>query len=421
MPIYLPSRSWPTTPPAGYRIDPTHPLARGLVAYWLMDEPGGIRRDATGRGNDLTPVGASVPGSAVGPLGRQARLTGNHGFSLADNSQWAPGSFTAMVDVSAQLSGNNWYCIAAKGDEGSHRQWMLWHAYNGGKRDFTFDISADGATRASRMSTTFTPVSGSRYVVLAWYDAVAGTASVQVSGGAVQSAASTAGLADSAYPLTIGSRASTDYWLIGTLGPGAYWRRVLTPAERAQLYTDPFAFFAPRRSGLWVVEWQAPEDGATHEGTASLTALASVSAAGNRVAFGASELSASADLAAQGTRLTVGEATLAAQLAVDGSGVRVAIGAALVSAQAMLTAVGMRVAIGQAAVSAQATIEAVGVRVVEGVASLAATLTVRGSDVVLTPARVLLARARSLDLAARARSTALAARARSLTIRTVRR
>ena len=79
---YSGKKGWITKPKPGVRIDPLHPLSRGLVACWLFNEgAGSVLHDISGNKNDGTLTSMDPPTDWVGsPHGGALAFDGNNDY-----------------------------------------------------------------------------------------------------------------------------------------------------------------------------------------------------------------------------------------------------------------------------------------------------------------------------------------------------
>jgi hypothetical protein len=237
-----------TKPPAGIALDRAHRLARGLVGCWPIYGGPGQVVDLIG-GNHLA-AAAAAPTSDIGKHGGAALH-----FTSASNqfASRASNPMLEMGDISFTWSVWTWFdsltsyrMLIAKDSNATPGRDMALFFDGLPPNHFVFNVFKPtdvGVTVESLVS----PVVGRWYHVLAWHDADADTANIQVDGGTVVTVATGGSLqAPSAAPLYLGgdSKFPTSLMLDGKLSNIMFWKRVLPPGERDQLYAQPYAMFA---------------------------------------------------------------------------------------------------------------------------------------------------------------------------------
>ena len=216
---------------------PPSPLLTNLVSYWKLDEASGTRSDAHGT-NHLTPINA--PGSAAGQIGTAVNLA-------AASVQYL--SHVSNSDL--QLGDRDWTIqLWAYANAGGNQSFL---AKDGVSREYHLDVST-GAIRLYWVNGGVPIVSAPLYgvaqwgLILAWYDATANTLNLQINNGGVVT------VSDGGNPpptgaaeFRIGHSDAGGIPFDGKIDEVAIWHRVLTPAERTELYnagagkTYPFA------------------------------------------------------------------------------------------------------------------------------------------------------------------------------------
>lgn len=231
IPVYVVSGSLNPTPPSS--------LLTSIAAYWALEEASGTRVDATGRGNDLSPV--NTPGNAAGKVGNgYAGVFANSTYlSLADSADLSMGdidfTIACWVKFSEPVATTSGF-ITKWNDSANNREWFL------GKFSsrFQFGISSNGTLETFRQATTFgAPLQNTWYFIVAWHDSVANTINIQVNDGVVDSTAYALGGRDGTAAFRLGAYRDTAFnFLTGTIDEPGVWKRVLTVAERTALYNS---------------------------------------------------------------------------------------------------------------------------------------------------------------------------------------
>ena len=251
-------------------------LETGLVSYWRLDEEAGIRADAHGKnhlsvGNTLTQV--------AGKLGKAARFKKASGEYLfvTDAPTLATGDIDFTISAWVNLDGGrDEMYIASRGSDALGWEWFL--IYDASLDFFSFIITTPGAlNKGNADALAFTDSFGKAQIgawnfVVAWHDSAKETVNIQVNNGLVDSLHKsqvnqpdldqpTAGTG----PFNLGAFDGPGGFLNGRLDTAAFWKRVLTSAERAALYNNGAGLdFLLPSSDFWVQtpdgiqDWQKP-------------------------------------------------------------------------------------------------------------------------------------------------------------------
>jgi hypothetical protein len=210
-------------------------LHDNLVAFYKMDEPAGMRLDSYGS-NHLTDNNTVT--QAVGKVGAAAQFTAANSeyLSAADSAALSTGDvdFTFCVWVYADSFGST-RIILAKSNGATSGEFFL--GYNSAANRFRFAIE-NGATFVTVDANVLgAPSTATWYFIVAWYDTTANTVNIQVNNGTANSAATGATVpADTAVAFTVGSTSVPDLYWDGRVDGLGFWKRVLTAAERTELY-----------------------------------------------------------------------------------------------------------------------------------------------------------------------------------------
>jgi hypothetical protein len=265
-------------PPLGSQINWSHPLSKGLVGCWLMNEGSGDRiYDLSGKGNNGSLVGANTlwnPGYINAPGNGGHYIT----FGYKPSFVFGASDFTIsikMVKNAASTTYSNAFFIC-RGSSGA----------DSNTNSFRWLLSNDGNDEKSVFQIRFT---GASVAVVGPSDLVIGriyTLTVMRSGdnlfhftdgvldGTVSGATGTI-TGTGNYPLNIGAYATTT---TGSSSANAkvyhlsIYNRALSPQEVSQLYQSPYAMF--ERRPVWM-DWTQ-----TETGISILTALSATATPG---------------------------------------------------------------------------------------------------------------------------------------------
>ena len=231
-------------PPLGARLDPEHPLSRGLVFRWLLNE---------GVGNRAGSVGPNkISGGITNPLWRSGGL-GFDGVSTHCVAQGAGGVLVGDHTVHMRLR----FEVA----EGNTRQRCLlsnrYDAWHGTiifiHRPSNWAITWDTPSRANwyRWNTGYVPPN-KQEVVTTFRSKMGTVRSLYVNGQFYAGTSSIPANPASGLPdvfIGFDPNPSYDgYYYPGTMWDVAIWRRALSADEIAWLYAEPYAGLLPPTS-----------------------------------------------------------------------------------------------------------------------------------------------------------------------------
>lgn len=227
-------------------------LTTDLISYWKLDEASGNALDVHGS-NELTD--ANTVGAATGKIngGRDFETGNNERFTHASNaglqagnSSWTFAGWIKFESLAARQA------IVAKNDGSTaagSEYYLLWYEV---PSRMTV-ISYSGSTTVLVSDTTALST-GTWYFVVAWKDHGANTLNIQVNNNTPTSGSITGGNA-TATGFELGS-ANAAVYLDGVADEWGFWKRVLTPQERTDLYNsgsglsyDDFDSGAPANTG----------------------------------------------------------------------------------------------------------------------------------------------------------------------------
>jgi hypothetical protein len=205
------------------------PLLTDLVAYWKLDETSGTRFDSAGI-NNLADNGGV--GSTIGIQGNAASFAGSVGqyLSIASNS-----------DVSAGAGSKTWALWVKPNTVAPSFQGLLGKDANP-PREYEILMQDDDLRidwfSPTRQNITIPNVftAGSWHLVLFWYDSSDGSVNASINNGTVTTLGRATGNTEKPTPLTVGYRLEGPLTYDGLIDEIGIWGRVLTPAERTQIY-----------------------------------------------------------------------------------------------------------------------------------------------------------------------------------------
>lgn len=225
-------------------------LLDNLEGYWRLEESSGTRYDQSKNGNHMT--ANNSPGQTVGKVGNCATLTSasSQFMSAPSNSSIQVGDipFTISCWVKASTLGSDRTIISKYDNNNNKREWSLGYLFSNLR--FRFIVSSDGGsvnTSSVLADALGAPSVGVWYFVVAWHDPDANTVNIQVNNGTANSASWSSGVFSSTSPLQAGCIGSTQiqFW-DGSIDEIGFWKRILTTAEKTELYNSGSGVSFPR-------------------------------------------------------------------------------------------------------------------------------------------------------------------------------
>lgn len=231
-------------PPAGARLRHAHPLARGLVGAWLLNEGGGtFVRDYSPHSNHGTIGGATLPTWTSTPYGAALSFGGTAGFvncgsggSLDTLVRW---SAYARVRVGGAGEGFRGRVFDKTGGSG-FRQLISGDATD---RDFDIMVERSGSTTIARRSTSWVANEWRQIVCTFNGDTNAYTFHLPNLTPAVGTAGSGAVVTDDTGNFYIGNNSGESNTFNGLIAELFHWNRVLSGDEAYALLRNPYELF----------------------------------------------------------------------------------------------------------------------------------------------------------------------------------
>jgi RHS repeat-associated protein len=214
-----------------------NPGTNGLISWWTMNEMGETRNDSHGT-NHLSDN--NTIGAALGKQGGAASFVAStpaEFLSIEDNPNISTGNIDFTISANVYLTSTaSTAVLVNKGDKVNMniREYTLYFDQSTSKIGFRV---GNGTTSAYILSTS-TVTSGQWYTVTAWHNAASDSINLQINEGSVSSGSYTGGGSDNTYPLTIGAFSDGTYGFTGLIDEVAFYKRVLTSAERTWLYNN---------------------------------------------------------------------------------------------------------------------------------------------------------------------------------------
>jgi len=244
--------SYNMKPPISARLIRGHPLAKGLVACWLLNEgSGGQVFDLSGNGNHGT-FSTTPPTWVSGKFGSASNFPANAGangqwVSLGSNWDIQPFTYVVWVKVTAFHDTDNYIIGIA-----SERSRIA----------ISSSTSINGRVYAGGWKT----ITGS-YVEGEWFQtalsvpASGGTVRFYVNGAETGTPAVVGAMVYNGGVLRLGARVAADdeHKLNGLIDHAMIYNRALSASEIALLYREPFCMFDHPMDSLFAIGAAPPE------------------------------------------------------------------------------------------------------------------------------------------------------------------
>lgn len=219
----------------GLLLDRAHPLSRGLVAWYPINEGAGrLAADATG----INP-GTHIADPAW--TGAGGRLTG-HALTLNGSSQYISVPHSSSISLTADMSmvcwlkvsAWNWHMLFTKTNSGTAGPFM---AYVNQVRG-TIEFHRGNGTLSSYVEST-TPITVNRWECVA--ATMRGTTVTHYLNGARNGTGTlSTTIGDSGNAMRLGNRPD-GFWLSGQMANWRLYNRALSDDEVSHLYANPMA------------------------------------------------------------------------------------------------------------------------------------------------------------------------------------
>lgn len=224
----------------GWSMPVPFSLMNNLESWWTMDEfstgAGAVARDDSHGTNNLTDNNTTPSGAGRVNLGADFELANTEFLNHVDNASLSTGDidFTIACWVKAESLAANAHIMNKWGLAGNNEYTLF---YSNAANRFQFLVSNNGVASVFENADVLgAPALATWYLIICWHDSVANTINIQINNAAIDSQAYALGVFDSASNFTIsGSHAGAPFF-DGVVDEAAFWKRVLTPAERTMLF-----------------------------------------------------------------------------------------------------------------------------------------------------------------------------------------
>lgn len=248
----LPCLGQPLSPHDPAMMTSSSSLRKGLVGYWRMEELTGTRYDRSPSGNHL--LSSNSVGQAVGVVGNCAYFTkfSTPYLNLPSNAtlQGANRDLFIACWVKLTTKTTTQQIVTKFGASITNRcEYALLYVPSATDR-FEFIISTNnaGGTLTAVANNFGAPSIGVWYFICAWWDQTAGTVNISVNNGTANSTSGPKAIGSTGAAFMVGWRETlpSNESLDGYVDELGLWRRVLTTAEKSQLYRGGLGVTHPR-------------------------------------------------------------------------------------------------------------------------------------------------------------------------------
>jgi len=216
----------------------SHPLAKGLVGYWLFNEgAGNTVFDLSGKNNIGTLVGAPTWG--LGRSGKALGFDGDDYVSIPDSSDWDIGSGDYSIESWFKTSSSGDIFVVGQSNAGGSASWYLRiNGISANKISFVTSVST-----VAKIVTSTTSVNDG-----AWYHVVgiirSGTMYLYVNGISEGTPLAIGAVDNYNNAVSIGRLGEYDgLYFNGSIDEVRIYNRALSANEIAWLYREPYAMF----------------------------------------------------------------------------------------------------------------------------------------------------------------------------------
>jgi len=229
---------WTNKPPIGSQIDWGHPLSKGLVGCWLMNEGSGVKiydlcKNATG----IFDTGAITWKPSLKGIGVNFGNSSTANINLGNNPIFSVPNFTFSI-----------YAIALKKTTGS--QSLFCKTTNTGSGGFYLRVG--GWSGYGKIGGGVVEVLATDFTVNTWNHVALVLSSTNLiyylngkqSVSTAKAGIGINGIANSTFIGRLGDYTGGQFW-DGDISVVYFYSRALSPSEIQQLYQDPYCFIKP--------------------------------------------------------------------------------------------------------------------------------------------------------------------------------
>lgn len=243
-------------PPAGARVDWSHPLARGLVAYWPFNEGSGRRAAELVNGNaavllNLTGTARGWSGGAGGTCGEFVAASSQYAEAPSHRAmEFGTGPYTLSAQFQTPNPVLNRNLLAR--DLGAGGALGYWRVRIGDGLAMRFQMDTGSVVGA-------TPVAANSLYRVTCTRSAGGVGTIYLNGRTDGTATGLTSTATSGAPLQFSTFVGGGEYLDSKIGWVAMHNRCLSPQEARMLAADPYGFLLPPGSSRsWFLAGSSP-------------------------------------------------------------------------------------------------------------------------------------------------------------------
>lgn len=233
-------------PPVGTILNRSHPLAKGLVGCWLMNERGGIRvNDLSGNGNHGTLTNMDPATDWImSPDGPGLDFDGVNDTVLCGSTTSLDLRSSGTVAVRFLTTSSGYQTVVSKANFNTDRNGFIFAT-----QSWKFKIELCSASAQQTLTSSASISSGVRYSGAATWNG--STIRLYLDGKYDNSADQTVIPVDNVYIMRLGDDpVYTSGRLTGQIFYVSIWNRCLSPSEVLSFYQSPYAMF--QRDDAWL-------------------------------------------------------------------------------------------------------------------------------------------------------------------------
>lgn len=233
-------------PMRGTTLNRTHPLARGLIGCWVMNEATGNKVfDLSGQVNHGTIIGADWVFDGLDFVAANTDYV-----ELGDIDEIKSSSFSITIKFKLNSLGEDKTIITKSDIHAINKPLLIWYdtdvkdGYNQGNTHAISVIVTDNSNNMNWIATSSNSVDTNPHILTVTFDKNTNRLSAYLDGVLEATYIQTStGISATAYNLIIGSNESHTILLDGTIGFNYIHNRALSPTEVANLNTNPYQMF----------------------------------------------------------------------------------------------------------------------------------------------------------------------------------
>lgn len=209
-------------------------LTDGLVSWWSLDESSGNAIDSHGA-NTLTDINTVGVATGVVSGARDFERGNAEAFEIASNATLQTGdidfSFAGWLKMESNVL---MFAFSKGGVVASTREYGLYTSTDRILRFFVVDSSSVAATATAAAATPL----ATWVFVYCYHDSASNVVGISINNGTAVTSAHSTGVRTGTFKFELGARQDQSAWWDGCLDEWAFWKRLLTPTELAEIYNS---------------------------------------------------------------------------------------------------------------------------------------------------------------------------------------